>query len=127
MAVRAAVRFKPEVGRSALETTIQNRDYSVTPPTGGMVRTVQLVAWDDASVSVANYKAGLPETERHLVIVDQDTVTMDISAFHGTTYAEAEALWQPVLDAAAARWQPVLATLLRAAAGSVMANPVVLQ
>lgn len=127
MAIKAAVRFKPEVGRTPLETTIQTPDFTATPPTGGMVRIIQLVGWDDATLPLASYQAGMPDSERRLVVIDQKAVTLDISAFSGITYAAAEALWQAELTAAAAEWTPVLATLLRAAAGSVLADPVVLQ
>lgn len=128
MAIRIGVRIKPEPGRSALETTIQDPDYSgpAGTATGGMVRVLQLVGWDDAKFPLANYEPGMPETERHLVIIDQHVVTMDIAAFAGKSIAQARAMWEQAFAPKVAEWTAAKPTLTIAAAGAAAVEPILL-
>lgn len=126
MAIRIGIRIKPEPGRSALETTIQDPDYSGPTPSGGMVRVLQLVGWDDATLPLGNYQPGMPETERHLVIIDQHVVTMDVAAFASKSIAQAKAMWEQAFAPKVAEWTAAKPTLTIAAAGAASVEPVLL-
>lgn len=60
MAIKAAVRWKPDTYRSSLETTVSGFDG--TTVTGSIVQITQLVAYDDSVVTGGNYKPGDPST-----------------------------------------------------------------
>lgn len=53
MAIRGAVRFKPDMYRSTLEATVGELNAAATPPTGTVFMVAQLVAYDDTRVGAA--------------------------------------------------------------------------
>lgn len=120
MAIRIGVRIKPEPGRSALETTIQDPGEENGMATGGMVRVLQLVGWDDTKLPLANYTPGLPETERHLIIIDQHVATLSVAAFVGATFAETHAMWEAAFADKIAYWTTHRDQLAAGAAGAAM-------
>lgn len=127
MAVKYAVRWKPDINRSSLETKIQNRDMSADPPnSGNRVRCLQLVAFDDSQVGVSGnaYVPGAPATEQFITIIDERVVTLGIAAFTGLTFAQSQALWDAERDAWIARWQssPDLSGLLNSAIGAALST-----
>ena len=98
MALKGAVRYCPTVN-SSLETTIAGLDASVDPPTGTIVMTAQLVAYDDTKVGVAGnpYVPGDPNTEKFIFVVYQTPISLELSAFDGLTLSQSAALWSAAL------------------------------
>lgn len=99
MAIHGALRYKPDIYQTALETTIAEIDLSTTPPTGVVVRTAQLVLFDDAVTTGANYKPGDPATERNLCLVDQTPIMIDLASFAGKTAEQCNKMWTDALNA----------------------------
>lgn len=125
MAIQARVRYKPDTFRNGIETTIENKGRDAEGNlTGQFVRIAQLVAWDSSAFSIADYLAGAEASERYLALADQEVVRLDVAAFRGVTWAEAEALWQAELDRLAADWQADKDVLLKGAGGVRLADPV---
>lgn len=123
MTVRGGVRFKPDMYRSSLESTVGSLDPSATPPTGTVFMVVQLAAWDDADFAGVTYTPGDPATESLLTILYEDTLSMELAAFAGKTEQQATAMWA----AALANWKnyvaPAALTLLNATRGARLTPP----
>lgn len=126
MAIKAAVRWKPDIGRTSLETTIQNFAPSSVPPAGNIVRTAQLVGYDDTVVTGANYAAGDPQTERRLIVLYETPITLDLAGFASLTAAQARALWDSALTDFGTTVRPAAPTLVIAQLGAMQSAPVVL-
>lgn len=106
MAIRGAVRWKPDAFRSSLETTVidlnptgQYSDAQGNPlpptgiPGGTVVFVLQAVAYDDARLGIpANpYRPGHPETEKEVVVLHEETRQYALSAVNGLTQAQINA------------------------------------
>lgn len=126
MAIKGAVRFKPDVYRSSLETTVAGLNAAATPPTGTVVMRVQLVAYDDTVVTGGNYSPGEPSTEKNLVILYEDTLQMELAAFNGLTQNQATTLWTNALSAWGNSVLPAAPNLVKAIRGARVAPPVVI-
>jgi hypothetical protein len=126
MAIKGAVRWRPDAFRSPLTTTVANLDPTATPPAGQVVMIAQLVAYDETAVTGANYRAGDPATERELVILYEEPVSMELAAFDGLTNAAAAALWSTALDAFKARVLPAGPVLVKAIRAARIAPPVLI-
>ena len=126
MAIKGAVRWRPDAFRSPLTTTVANLDPAATPPTGQVVMIAQALVYDDTKVTGANYKPGDPATERELVILYEEPVSMELAAFDGLTEAQAAALWEDALTAFKTRVLPAGPVLIRAIRTARTAPPVVI-
>ena len=126
MAIKGAVRWRPDAFRTPLTTTVANLDPAATPPTGQVVMHAQLVAYDDADVTPANYKAGDVATERDLVILYEEPISMELAAFDGLTNAQAAALWATALNEFKTRVTPAGPNLLKAIRTARRAAPVLI-
>jgi hypothetical protein len=103
MAIKGAVRFKPDMYRSTLEATVgglQPTPEGGGPPKGTVYMPVQLVAYDDAQVGTGGnpYVPGAPASEQFITVLYEDTLQMDLAAFNGISQAAATALWATALD-----------------------------
>lgn len=125
MAIQAAVRWKPDIYRSSLETTIQDFDPTATPPTGQVVMTAQAVVFDNTVVTGANYKPGDPATERNIVVLYEEPITMELAAFDGLTEAQAKAAWDAALADFLARVTPAGPLLIRTIRAARISPPIV--
>lgn len=128
MAIRGAVRFKPDMYRSTLEATVGALDASATPPTGTVYMPVQLVAYNDTEVGTQGnpYVAGDPASERFITVLYEETLQMELAAFQGKSQAAATAMW----TAALTEWRDAVApagpNLLKAIRAARIAPPVLL-
>lgn len=123
MAIRGAVRFKPDMYKSSLETTVANLNPAAAPPTGTVYMPVQLVAYDDTVVTAGNYKPGDPATEREITVLYEDTLSMELSAFNGITQAAATTLWTNALANWKALVTPAGPNLLKAIRSARLTPP----
>lgn len=112
MAIRGAVRWKPDAYRSSIEATVaelnptgvQPPDAQGNPqpdsgvPGGSVVMIAQAVAYDDTIVTGANYQAGDPATERNIVVLHERTYTFDLSVAHTSTQAQIDTLLTNTLN-----------------------------
>jgi hypothetical protein len=126
MAIKGAVRYKPSVN-SSLEATVAGLDTTATPPSGIVVVTAQLVAYDDTKVGIAGnpYVPGDPATEKFVKVVYQDAIQMSLEAFDGLSMVAAQALWTTALT----NWKntigtPAALTLYTAVYGALTAAPI---
>jgi hypothetical protein len=87
MAIKGAVRWKPDTYRSSIEATVMELDPSVTPPGGSVVLIIQAIAYDDTVVTPANYQAGHPDTERNIIVLHEQVKQYALSAAHSMTTA----------------------------------------
>lgn len=126
MAIKGAVRWRPDAFRSPLTTTVANLDPAATPPAGQVVMIAQLAAYDDQQVTAQNYEPGDPATEKRLVILYEEPITMELAAFDGLANAQAAALWTDALDDFKTRVTPAAAVLVKAIRAARTAPPVVL-
>jgi hypothetical protein len=126
MAVRGAVRFKPDTNKTALEATIGGLNAAATPPTGTVYMVAQLVAYDDTVVTPANYTAGDPATERNITVLYEETLSKDLAVFNGINQAAATALWATALTAWRDQIAPAAPNMLKAIRGARRAAPVLL-
>lgn len=124
MAIRGAVRYKPDTYRSTLSTTIANFDPAATPPAGTIVMTAQAIAYDDTQVTAANYQPGDPATERNLVVLYEEPISMELAAFDGLTQAAASQLWTDALTAFKTRLTPAGPVLVKAIRSARLAPPI---
>lgn len=139
MAVKGAVRYKPDTYRSSLETLVAGlspqgaqTNPGVQPPTydgvpaGDVVMVAQLVAYDDVQLQLANYKPGDPLTEQYITVLHERPITLALAAFNGLTQTQATALWTAELNSYKTWVTPAATTLLRAIRAARRANPVLL-
>ncbi len=128
MAIRGAVRFKPDMYRSTLETTVGSLNAAVTPPTGMVFMPVQLVAYDNAKVGTADnpYVPGSPASEVEITVLYEDTLSMELAAFQGISQAAATALWTAALTNWRDQIAPAGPNLLKAIRAARIAPPVLL-
>lgn len=123
MAIRGAVRFKPDMYRSSLEATVAGLNAAATPPTGSIVMMAQLVAYDDTVVTGANYKPGRPDIEQEITVLYEEPIMMDLSVFSGKTQAQSTAMWSTALTDFANRVSPAAVSLLRAIRAARLSAP----
>lgn len=139
MAITGGVRWKPDTYRSTVNTTIQNFNPTGTTtdpetgettetgiPSGGVVMIAQAVAYDTEDFANAPYLPGDPETERKLVILYEEPIVKDLSAFHNMTQAEADAEWRNSLQDFLDRVLPAAGTLVKAVRPARIAPPILL-
>lgn len=126
MAIRVACRWKPDTYRSSLETTVAGLDPAAMPPAGTIVMHAQLCAYDDTVVTGASYKAGDPVTERAIVVLYEESISMDLAGFDSLTQAQATQQWADALAVFRDRVSPAAPALLRAIRAARIASPVVL-
>lgn len=126
MALKGAVRFKPDMYRSSLEATVLSLNPLASPPTGTVVMPVQLVAYDDAVVTAGNYVPGDADTEKNITVLYETSLQMELAAFNGLTQPQATALWTNAL----ATWKtwvtPAALNLLRATRAARLTPPSVI-
>lgn len=125
MAIRTGVRFKPSVYRSSQETINASLNPGATPPTGTVVRIVQLVGYDDTQVAYAGnpYAAGTPATESKIYILDEQPKMIELAAVNGQSQANVNAMWAAVLAAYKTEIQPAVANLVKSEIGIQSAAP----
>lgn len=123
MAVRGGYRWKPDAYRSTTSTTIQDFDPSANPPTGGVVMIAQAIAYDDAALKDVAYRAGVSDTEAAIVVLYEEPVVMDLTAFASMTGAEATAAWGTALTDFETRVAPAMPVLIRAIVPARQAAP----
>lgn len=126
MALKGAVRFKPDVYRTSMEATVGSLDPAASPPSGTVYMVAQLVAYDDAVVTGGNYKPGDPATEQNVTVLYEETLSQELAAFAGLTQPQATALWTAALNAFQVRVTPAGPVLLRAIRAARLTPPVVL-
>lgn len=135
MATHYAVRWRPQIYRSTLETVLSGSPANPaadppTPDTQARTETLQLVAYDDTELGTAGnpYRPGDAATEVKIAIVDEKTLTLALSAFAGKTEAQSKALWDAARDAQIAAWQadPGILAKVRAARGAYLSTFVLL-
>lgn len=131
MAIKYAARWRPTPFRSTIEAIVVPMTNSEGEPTGPgwRVQTLQAIVFNDASFPAGNpYKPGDPATEQHLAIIEEVQIQLDIAAFAGKTYAQAQAMWDAARDGQIALWQsdPAMDAKIKAAAGGALSAYVVL-
>lgn len=124
MAIKAAVRIKPDTYRSSLSTTIQNFDPAAAPPTGQVVMVAQAIVYDDAVLTGTNYQPGDPVTERNIVVLYEEVITKELAVFNSLTQAQATAEWTAALNEFMTRILPAGPTLVKAIRSARLAAPV---
>lgn len=142
MAIKGAVRWKPTMYRSSMETTVidlnprgeqYDEEGDVTGqtgiPEGTLVFIAQAVAYDDAAVgTTANpYRPGDPATERHVVILHERTYTKSLAAAHAATQAQIDADLAATLAAYRDWILPAGPALVKAYYAARMAAPVLVE
>lgn len=126
MAIKGAVRFKPDMWKSTLESTVGGLDPAATPPTGTVYMPVQLVAYDDAVVTGGNYSPGEPATEKNITVLYEDTLQLELAAFQGINQAAATALWTAALNNWKTWITPAGVNLLKATRSARLSAPILL-
>lgn len=132
MAIKYAARWRPTPFRSTIEAIIvpmTDAETGESTGPGWRVQTLQAIVFDDARFAAGNpYKPGDPATEQHLAIVEEIQIQLDIAAFAGKTYAQAQAMWDAARDQQIAAWQadPYIDAKVKAAAGGALSAYVVL-
>lgn len=128
MAIRGAVRWRPDIGRSSLESYLEDFNPDVTPPTGNVVMIAQVVAYETTDFGGANppYREGDPASERLITIIDQIVVRKSIPAMYAMTQAQIDAEWEASRQAIATRYLPHGPALIRMIRGARKAPPLLL-
>lgn len=130
MAIKGAVRWKPDVYKSSLEATVLGLNASPDgggAPTGTVVMTAQLVAYDDVDFGAGNpYRPGHRDTEDKLVILYEEPVMKALEVFAAMTAAQAQAEWEASLTAFRDRVLPAGPTLVKAIRAARLAPPVLI-
>lgn len=128
MAIKGAVRFAPDMYKSALESTVGQLNAAASPPTGTVFMPVQLVTYDDTKVGTAGnpYVPGDPASEVHITILYTDTLSMELAAFQGKSQAAATALWTDAITAWRDAVAPAGPNLLKAIRAARIAPPILL-
>lgn len=130
MAIKGAVRWKPDTYRTSLEATVLELDPAPEgggPPEGTVVMTAQLVAYDDTSFGAGNaYRPGHRDTEDKLVILYEEPVTKALAPFKAMTAQEAQAEWATALEAFRDRVLPAGSTLVKAIRAARLAPPILI-
>lgn len=125
MAIRTGVRFKPSVYRSSQETINAGLNPAAVPPSGTIVRIVQLVGYDDTQVAYAGnpYAPGTQATESKMYILDERPLMLELSSFNAMNQAQANAAWAAVLASYKTEMQPAVANLVKSEIGVQTAAP----
>ena len=97
MAIKAALRFKPDTYRSGMETLIEG--FNPATGTGTIILPVQVVMYDDTVVTGANYTPGDPASERNINVLYEDQLRFDIAALTAMTQANLSAFLTSQLNA----------------------------
>lgn len=124
--IRGGVRWKPDIGRTSLETTIADFDPQADPPSGRIVMIAQLVAYDSDDIGPSPkipYKPGKPEVEAELVILHEQVYGLELAEAAGMTQAEIDAHWAATLAGYKDWVTPAALPLARAILGARMAPP----
>lgn len=124
MAIKGAARWKPDVYRTSLESTVIELDPAASPPSGIVVMIAQLVVYDDTVVTPANYLAGDPATERNITVLFEQPVSKALGPFTAMTGAQALAEWDAALSTFAAWVQPAGVVLVRAIRNARRSAPI---
>ena len=109
MATRGAVRWRPDVGRSASQATImdfnpapldENGLPSGGPPTGSVVMIAQVIAYNNERVDTAAkpYRPGHQDTEEDITVLYEQVFTKELAVIGKMTQAQAEAEWAATLQ-----------------------------
>lgn len=85
MAVKAAIRYKPDTYRSGLETLVEG--FNPATGTGTIILPVQVCIYDDVVVTGANYVPGDPSSERNINVLYEDQLRFDIATLAAMTQA----------------------------------------
>ena len=85
MAVKAAIRYKPDTYRSGLETLVEG--FNPATGTGTIILPVQVCMYDDTVVTGANYTPGDPASERNINVLYEDQLRFDIATLTAMTQA----------------------------------------
>jgi len=104
MAIKGAIRWKPDVYRSSTNTTIAGlvlpAATSTDKPQGTIIMIAQAVTFDDIRFGPVNaYRPGHVESEIFVDVLFEQAIQKDISVFIGKSYAECEAIWDAELEA----------------------------
>lgn len=98
MALTGGARWRPDPYRGTLSTTVQWRDKEAGD--GLVIMTAELVAYDDSDFTAPGaYQPGAPETERKLIILDQQPVGKELLALAEMSQQEKDAEWEAALQA----------------------------
>lgn len=98
MALKGAVRWKPDTYESSILTKISSFDPTTTPPTGDVVMIAQLVMYNDVIVTPENYKKGDPATESNITVLYEAPITKSLSSFSGMTAGQMATEWANTLS-----------------------------
>ena len=127
MAIKGACRWKPDIYKTSLETTVANLDPTATPPTGSVVMTAQLVGYDDTKIGAGNpYAPGASGVEQFITVLYEEPITKELSAFEVMSQAQATAEWAAALDAFKTRVLPAGPLLLKAIRAAKIAAPILI-
>lgn len=136
MAIRGAVRWRPDVGRSASQSSILNlipsprdADGNATGghPSGTIVMIAQLVAFDDARIGGPNpYRPGSPDTEREVTILYEQVFTKELAVLGQMTEAQATSEWTATLQGFRDEHLPAVCPLIKAIRAARMSPPIVI-
>ena len=142
MAIKGAVRWKPDTYRSSIEATVvdlnplgqySDVDGNPLPPTGvpggTLIFVIQAVAYDDTKLgTVGNpYRPGHPDTEREIVVLHEQTRQYDLSAVQTMTQAQVNSFLNSELLAYKTWVLPAGASLVKAFYGARMSAPVLVE
>ena len=102
MAIQMRARFAPRPTRFIFE-----RNAAAAEPEGDIIMVGQVVGYDDAVVTVGNYKAGDEATEANLVIVAENVFTWAAEGLAGLTATQRRDRFFADLDAWAVQIKPL--------------------
>jgi hypothetical protein len=142
MAIKGAVRWKPDAYRSSIEATVidlnptgqyNDAEGNPLPPTGvpggTIILVAQAVAYDDAKVGGAGnpYRPGHPDTEREIVVLHEQTRQYDLSAVQTMTQAQVNSFLNSELIAYKNWVLPAGTSLVKTFYSARMAPPVLVE
>lgn len=119
MAMKAAIRWKPDVMRTSLETL----SLIDTAGEGSITMIAQLVAYDDTKVNGATYVPGDFASEKYIVVCNEQVYTYDIAGLP-STFAQIQAKFAADMAAYRDAIQPNALRLALICAAAKLATPV---
>lgn len=135
MALVSGVRWKPDKGRTSLETTMANFDPQAEGgPVGAIPMIAQLIAYDDTKIgATANpstgrvaYKPGASAVEAEIVVLHEQVRWGELEAFATMTQAEIDVFWRTQLEDYRVWVTPAAVPLGMVKLSQIMAPPILL-
>jgi hypothetical protein len=105
MALVVRARYKPQVNKTSLETTIAGFDPSGK---GLLVLPAQIIAYDDTQYNPSVAIPGNPADEALISVIHEAPIEIDMTALAGKTATQVASILNAALDSWAATVRPAL-------------------